>query len=201
VAWEGMIQAIGLPSTTLKDANLNILCLDLAVSCGVSRGAIGSIPETFSVRLAKRGYGEREPSIGLAKFLVKSIRESRPDIIVVEHVISPAAQFGKKSDKFNQTAQAIASQERLHGVVYAISGLYGIRLEEPYSATVRKFVLGQGRAKEGQNIKDLVVSRMKLLGYLPKDSNDHNAADAASLFVYAESVYCRKSPSSLVLFG
>jgi hypothetical protein len=181
---------------------VNLLCLDLATTTGVARGPVGSIPETFSMRLAKRGSGDREPSIGLAKFLVKSFREfGRPDLIVAEHTISAGAQFGNPSEKFNQTAQAIASQERLHGVLYGIAGLYGVKIEEPYPATVRKHVLGQGRARAGQNIKSLVVARMILLGYLPEGCTDHNMADVAALFVYAECVYCRRSPSSLVLFG
>jgi Holliday junction resolvasome RuvABC endonuclease subunit len=172
---------------------VNLLCLDLATTTGVARGPVGSIPETFSMRLAKRGSGDREPSIGLAKFLVKSFREfGRPDLIVAEHTIPPMGQIHQST---------IISQEQLHGCLFGIAGLYNIRVEEPYPATVRKFVLGQGRARAGENIKSLVVARMKLLGYLDKNSNDHNAADAAALFVYAESVYCRRSPSSLVLFG
>jgi Holliday junction resolvasome RuvABC endonuclease subunit len=171
---------------------VNLLCLDLATTTGVARGPVGSIPESWSVRLSKPRSDVQASPRALAKLLVKLIREQRPDLICCEHTIPPMGQIHQST---------IVSQEQLHGCLFGIAGLFNIRIEEPYPATVRKHVLGQGRAKLGQNIKGMVVSRMILLGYLPRGCTDHNRADACALFEYARDAYCRKPPKELVLFA
>ena len=168
-----------------------LLCLDLATVTGVAWGRAGEKPQSCSIRLSKRGDDVQQAPRSLAIWLVKHFREyGKPDLLASEHTIPPMGQLHQS---------AIIAQEQLHGAVFAIAGIYNVPIVEPYPATIRKHCLGQGRAKDGQNIKALVLERMRLLGYIPKDCKDHNQADACALYMYVEDVYCRRT-APLTLF-
>ena len=180
-----------------------IVCaLDLAVKTGFAIGRAGERPRAGSIRLKD----PEDAPIRALKRLGIWIRDQWtieiPDLVVVEAPMNIGAAVDWKASEgkpsFRSNPETIALLQRLVGGVETLCGPYGLRVIEGNVQTVRKHVLGVARP---QNPKAAVLDRCKLLGYLPKDSKDTDAADAIALHIWASDVHCRVVPKDLHLFG
>jgi hypothetical protein len=169
-----------------------LLALDTATVTGFAIGEPGSIPRSGSVRLKKPSEHRDVAPFNAYCFLRDMWTLEKPDLVVVEHFMSPAAQ---------KSADAIILQIEVYGVVVALCRAYGIRYEAPQRMTVVKHFIGEQRRQDRAALKARIVARAVTLGYMPRGCADQNRADACSLFDYGAAHYCRMPPKSLVLFG
>jgi hypothetical protein len=169
-----------------------MLALDTATVTGFAIGKPGSIPRSGSVRLKKPSEPRDVAPFNAYCFLRDMWTLEKPDLVVVEHFMNPAAQ---------KSADAIILQIEVYGVVVALCRAYGIRYEAPQRMTVVKHFLGQQPRQEREALKAKIVSRAILLGYMPRDCRDQNRADACALWDYGSAHHCRTPPRELVMFG
>jgi len=186
---------------------MRLFALDLGNRSGFASGIAGGAKPRIESWLIKRpGQPVETACRNLACSLRDNIQLENPDIIIVEAWMHPAAQ---------PSADVIITHMQLHGVVEAIAGVFGIRVERPTSAQFRKHFCGQssavGRSITRRNAKqreadrratnEMVVKQAILLGYLPAGSTDWDKASAAGLFDYGAATFARARPRELVLFG
>ncbi len=89
----------------------------------------------------------------------------------------------------------------LHGVLEAMCSRHGLRLITVHVSTVRKHLLGYGRARDDdERIKESVVQRCQLIGLMPRTSNDEDRADAVAIWEYACATYGQRSATMTELF-
>ena len=174
----------------------NILALDLGVNCGFAVGRPGDVPTSGSVRLKKASEPRDAATFNLRGFLIKQITENRPSLIVKEAMLHVGAF---QSLKISQ--DVILAHAEYHGEVKTTCYAYGIPWEDAPNATVRKHFIGIGRTSDRASTKAAVISRAKLLGYMPKDSFDEDRADALAIFDWSCAVFGQRTPPPLHLFG
>ena len=183
-----------------------IVGLDIGRLLGVAVGAPGGAPASYSIVLAK-------PSAGLAAQLGNLIAVMglllagrdprdrsaeagpRPRLVVKEAPLTLAAF----SD--HRVAEAVVrSAFALHGVVAGMCARYGVECRDVNEATVTKHFTGKGRHGGRAARKAAIVSRCRLLGYVPDDCRDEDRCDALACWDFATATYAR-APSALRLFG
>jgi hypothetical protein len=183
-----------------------IMALDLGKRSGVATGRAGEMPRVEAVVLRGKSDGADVQAGNLACFLRDRWALDRPDLVVIESAMNPAA---------SKSADATISQLYCHGALHALAGMKGIRVETVAAQTARKHFCGKVSAaprrnqprtlaqqrKDREETNRMVVKRAILLGYLPHGSDDWDKASAAALFDFASVTYARVQPKSLVLFG
>jgi hypothetical protein len=171
---------------------MKIAALDIATTCGFCFGDAGTIPQSGSVRLKRPGEPPEVAAFNMRAFLRDRFTLERFDMLALEHFLNPVAQ---------KSADAVILQIMCFGVAVAEGMARGMRIEAPHAATIRKHFIGRANMGERKDTKAAVLNRAKALGYLPRDSKDDNAADAAALFDFAAATYARVPPRDLVFFG
>jgi hypothetical protein len=175
-----------------------VLALDLSVNTGFAIGCAGERPRSGSVRLKKRGETERIAWRNLGCFLRDQFAFERPELVVYEAALDPAAMRD-----IGNSSHTIAMQWGHVAAVEAICGPLGVRTLAVHVQTVRRHFTGRARWGERDEAKRAVVERCWMLGYFGRDCADHNRADACAAFDYACAVYGRRPLGSneLVMFG
>jgi hypothetical protein len=186
---------------------VRLLALDLGNRCGFATGEAGGKPRVESWILKTPKQTPEVACRNLACSLRDEVRSEKPDVIVVEAWMHPAAQ---------PSADVIITHMQLHGAVEAVAGCFGIRTERPTSAQYRKHFCGQStagarrppaartpqmRQADRRATNDMVLRRAILLGYLPADSTDWDRAAAVALWDFGCAHFARRAPAELVLFG
>jgi len=186
---------------------MKILALDIARTSGFCVGVAGEAkPRVWAERLAKKGEGYEEACANLGRTLRDWLRVESPDLIAIESWLHPLAQ---------PSGDAAIMQLHLHGVVRGIVACKSIPIRMPTPADVRIHFCGkssafkrtrgpktpQEKAEARKATKAMVINRAILLGYLPRDCKDDNAADAAALWDFACAHYARATPPSIHLFN
>jgi hypothetical protein len=180
-----------------------IMALDVATKLGYAIGRAGEKPRAGSERLKRPDDPSQRACKKLGIWLRDQFAFELPDLVVIEAPVNIGGMIDWKKDSgerptFRSTPETISLLHRLVGGVETICGPYGIRCESANVQSVRKHVVGKARP---ENPKQAVLARCQMLGYLPKDSRDTDAADAVALHIYASDVICRAKPAGLVLFG
>lgn len=175
-----------------------LLFLDLGRKTGFCYGRAGAVPTSGSIVLRKTS---EDPALGLgalARWLRNHVRTNgKPDLLGLEHWVPPRGADGKTN------VNAIEQALRFNGAAHAVAGVYGIEVTEPYPATIRSQVCGAAygpRQSDGKrDTKGMVIRTMVLLGYIPKNCEDEDQADAACGFAWMESVFARTAPAKFAL--
>lgn len=199
---------------------MKFLALDLAAVTGFAVGDSGSMPtRSGSVRMRDRGEAFDVAVRNLACFIRDIIVTEPIGAIVVEAFLDPSVLSQARSDdedRMRRSPDAVIAQIKMHGCVLAMCGLYGLRFESHTTQTIRKHFLGVAHANAGsrgkktakqkdemrRKTKEMVMQRAKLLGYMPKDKNDDNFADACAIYDFASAVLFRKPvKEAFAMFG
>ena len=153
-----------------------ILALDIATTTGFATGKVGEIPVAGSVRFG-RDNASANAVFGHALTWLSEILEPkpRPDIVVIESMLSPEATQGHSS---RDVRDRLAG---LHGVMRAVAHLRGVyNISEASVDDVRAHFIGLRHLKRKQ-AKAEVVARCHQMGWA---TFDDNAADALALWSY-----------------
>ena len=153
---------------------MKILAIDAARTTGWCFGNGSEVPDSGSIRLAG-GDGEIEDlPASMAGFLLRKIRQYKPELIALEQYLNPAVQMGQAP---------VVTSLLLHGSVCAMAGLYRIPFVTCTPPQWRKSFVGRstarprsdGRRTPKQKAEDraatkaMVLDRAKLLCWLPQD--------------------------------
>lgn len=171
---------------------MKIMALDPATVTGFAVGSPGEIPTSGSVRLKRPNEGSDVAAFNMLCFLRDRWVLDKPDLLCVEHFMSPVAQ---------KSADAVILQIQVFGVIVAMARAYSVRLEAPHRQTILKHFCGQANAGTRDATKRMVLQRARMLGYLPRECIDDNRADAIAAWDYAGATYARTQPKNLILFG
>ena len=187
---------------------MRILALDLGRRMGVADGDSALLdkgaPNVAAVTL--RGASAEKRVGYLADWLDKRASLSRPDLIITESPMNPAAS---KSD--NATIDQLGYYFCLH----TLAALFEIKVEAVPVMAVRRHFCGvacappvrghkrtQAEARMARKfINDAVLKRAILLGYLPEGSTDWDQANACALWDYGCAKFAHALPKELVMFG
>jgi Holliday junction resolvasome RuvABC endonuclease subunit len=171
---------------------MRLMAIDPATVLGFAIGPVGAIPRSGAVRLRKPSQDRDVAAFNCLCFLRDTWVLDKPDLVCVEHFLSPVAQ---------KSADAIILQIEVYGVIVAMCMACGIPYRSVQPATWRKHFCGQANAGERDATKEMVIKRAKALKYIPADCSDNNRADACGIFDYGAATFGRAIPHELVLFG
>lgn len=169
-----------------------IMGIDPATVLGYAIGPTDAIPRSGAVRLKKPNEDRDIAPFNALCFLRDTWTLDKPDLVVIEHFMNPAAQ---------KSADAIILQIEVYGVIVALCRAYGVPYEAPHRMTVVKHFIGQQPKQDRAALKAKMVQRAILLGYMPKGATDDNRADACALWDWGAATFARKVPRELVMFG
>lgn len=176
-----------------------ILSIDLGRLCGFCMGVAGTIPESWSHELRRSGQPNGLALGELAREMIRAKnRLGKPDMIVLEHWLPP---------KQAKSGANVEDALRMNGACNAIAGVWGVNVSEPFPSTVRTQVCGRpyesGDGLRGNrrisNTKIMVLDTMITLGYLPRNCNDDDRADAVCAWVWAQANFARVPPANFTL--
>jgi hypothetical protein len=158
----------------------DILALDIATRTGWARGKVGLTPIAGSVRFGKLQASNNAIFGNCLRWLSELLEpQPRPDIIIVESMLSPEAMQGRTS---RDVRDRLAG---LHGVIRAVSFLRGVyELQEADVGQVRAHFIGERNLKR-EIAKREVLQRCQQLGW---QADDDNAGDALALWSFAASL-------------
>lgn len=150
-----------------------VLFLDLATTTGWCEGVPGEKPTSGTMRLAPPGSSPAAIFGGLLDWLASRLTTFRYRMIVYE------APFDPRHMKTNiNTARVLLG---LPAIVEAVAHQTGNhRIKEASVHDVRQHLLGR-RPPKGE-AKRVVMDRLRVLGYSPKDDNE---GDAIAGWLYA----------------
>lgn len=155
----------------------DILALDIATVTGFARGKVGETPIAGSVRFGRPGASSNAVFGSCLSWLSKELAlEPRPDLLVLEAMLSPLAKVGAtQADVRDRLAG-------LHGVVRGVAHLRGVYQIAEYSVgDVRQHFIGE-RSLKREQAKRRTVIVCRQLGWQVADDN---AADALALWSFA----------------
>lgn len=178
---------------------MKILTLDLATKCGFAFGVAGDAPRCVRsgvVALKDRDEDRSAAYANLIAWLDKQLRERRPDMVLKEAPLNLQA-----FRNLGNAAFTVRMTLGLHGIVEGVCARFAVRCEEAADATIRKHFLGRANFGARAATKAAVIQRCHVLGYMPRECNDDNRADALACFDYAAATYGKSRPSPLHLFG
>jgi len=165
-----------------------ILALDLGKRCGFCVGLVGAgAPASGAWVLG----GPGEPHGVILNNLVwalQGVLERGVDMIVKEE--NRALRISKRLPR---NEESVILTDGLHGIVLMMGTRYGVRVENASMDQVRKHFLGVARMGDRDTLKDALVHRAQLLGYMPKGRYDHDRADAVAVWDYSCSLYGRRA--------
>jgi hypothetical protein len=171
---------------------VRIAALDIATVCGFAFGDAGAIPQSGSVRLKRPGEPPEIAAFNMRAFLRDRFTLERFDLLAIEHFLNPAAQ---------KSADAVILQLMCFGVAVAEGMARGMRIEAPHPSTIRAHFIGAAHKGARKDTKAAVLTRAKVLGYVPRDCRDTDRSDACAVFDFAAATYARVPPRDLVMFG
>jgi hypothetical protein len=183
-----------------------IMALDPGRRSGVATGVAGTIPRVEAVSLRGTKDGPEKAPSNLGCFLRDRWSLEKPDLLVVESPLNPAA---------SKSADATISQLFCHGAIHAIAGCYGVPVRIVPAATARVHFCGKSSAAPKRNAprtpqqqredreatNNMVLKRAIALRYLPHGCTDWDKASAACLWDWASATLGRAQPKELVMFG
>jgi hypothetical protein len=175
-----------------------ILALDLGTRCGFAYGSPGDIPTSGSVLLKKPSQPADIAFGNFIAFLEETITSVAPTLVVKE------APFSLQAFKDRGNSEAgVLMAFGLHAITRGMCQRYEVRCEQAYAASIRKHLLGQARLGTRAATKAAVISRCKVLGILPRESNDDDRADALATHDWACANFGSRSASitNFQLFG
>lgn len=154
-----------------------ILALDIATTTGFARGRVGEKPIGGSIRFGRPGASSNAVFGRCLQWIAKELEpEPRPNILIVESMLSPDAKVGFTS---RDVRDRLAG---LHGIVRAVAHLRGVYdISEAGVGQVRAHFIGASNLKRDA-AKSQVLMRCDQLGW---DASDDNAGDAFALWSYA----------------
>lgn len=154
-----------------------ILALDIATTCGWARGRLGAAPIAGSQRFGKTNASNNAVFGNALTWIARELEpQPRPDIVIVESMLSPQAKVGHTSA---DTRDRLAG---LHGIVRAAAYLRGVyTIDEARVGQVRAHFIGHANLKRDE-AKRLVMQRCGQLGW---QAIDNNAGDALALWSFA----------------
>jgi hypothetical protein len=157
----------------------DILALDIATTTGWARGRVGERPKAGSIRFGKPEASANAVFAHCLSWLSNTLEpQPRPDIIVVESMLSPEAKVGNTS---RDVRDRLAG---LHGIVRAVAFLRGVyTVNEAGVGQVRAHFIGASNLKRAIAKREVVDTCCRL-GWLSAATDD-NAADALALWSYA----------------
>jgi hypothetical protein len=173
-----------------------LLALDAATRTGFAIGEVGKRPRVGAVRLKKPNEVVQIAWANMGFFLRDLLVLEKPDLIAIEAPMPPGAQG---------SGDAVVLQWGVFAVATFLAAAYEIRLEAVNAQTVSKHFTGKARwskAEGGRNAKKAAaVERAQVLGYITRDVNDSDIADACAVYDFAASKWGKHRPSELVLFN
>lgn len=155
----------------------DILAIDIATVTGFARGRVGSTPVCGSFRFASRGSEDNAVFAACHRWIADILEpRPRPDIIIVEKMLSPEAKLGSTTTEVRDRLAG------LQGIIRAVAVRRGISdIQEAGVQEVRKHFIGHGNLKRDK-AKARVMAVCNALGW---DAPDDNAGDAAALWHFA----------------
>lgn len=190
---------------------MRILSIDGATRTGWCFGdSRARGPAVFkAVRMRATDEGMETVAYNMGPWLRDRLREFRPDALVVENRMSTAGQ---------KNAAAGEAQCLIHGAIYGIAGIFGVKVHNPVVGSVRTAMCGrstgpvaaseligltdgQKKRLRRQRTKEMVLARCHQLGLLPADCMDFDIADAALQWGYWASRYGDREGTELYLFA
>lgn len=152
-----------------------ILALDVATNTGVAQGVAGQTPILQSLDW-RRNASEDVPALcgRAARWMADRTRDNRPDLVVIEMPIAPAAMQGRTTNDTTMTLLA------LYGVFCGIVMAKQIPLIPVAISTWRKYALGHGNLKT----KEAKAAAVELCRKLRWTAHDHNAAEAGCIWLW-----------------
>jgi hypothetical protein len=191
---------------------MRIAAFDLgSYHTGYANGIAGGdvMPAICVADLRKRGQPVWVAPGQLGIFVRDRFRVERPDLIVVEDYLNPAA---------SRSADATIAQLLCHGSLYNTAAQYSIAFRSVAPGTARAHFCGKASAAEPrargaapktsrqknddrERTNMMVVKRAIQLGYLPFGCTDWDKASAACLWDYGAAHFARAVPRELKLFS
>jgi hypothetical protein len=183
-----------------------VWALDLGKRTGVAAGdPENGLPRVEAVTLRGTKDVVHVQARNLACFLRDRWSLGKPDLIIVESALNPAA---------SKSADATISQLLCHGAIHAMAGVYGVRVETVAPATARKHFCGRATAaprrkaprtsqqarEDREATNNMVLRRAISLRYLPHGCADWDKASAAALWDWAVAKYTQDQPRDFVFF-
>lgn len=155
----------------------NILAIDVATRTGWARGDVHGQPVAGSVRFGNVHASANAVFGNALKWISQTLEpHPRPDIVILESMLSPDAKFG---DTSRQTRDRLAG---LHGVIRGVTFLRGIpEIAEASVGDVRAHFLGTRSLKRDAAKRETMLR----CGLLNWPACDDNAGDALALWSYA----------------
>ena len=156
-----------------------ILALDIATTTGVCEGRAGDVPKFYTVKFAKEGDEHEDAFERALRWIADRLAVNRPDVIVVEAPINPAAFLGKYDEETGRMGMTSNPETtiRLMGLwatIAAAAKVKGITYRRARVQTVRKSFLGHGNLK-GAEAKRRAMEMCKLLGWSPNNRDESDA--------------------------
>lgn len=130
------------------------MALDLSSNTGFAIGCAGARPRSGSVRLKQRGAPDAEAWRNLGCWLRDQFQFERPDLVVYEAALTPAAMH-----ETGNAGRTVTLQWGLVAGVEAICGPCGIRTVAVNVQTVRRHFTGRARWGARDEAKRAVVER------------------------------------------
>jgi hypothetical protein len=154
-----------------------VLALDVATRTGFALGRVGEQPTFGSIRFG-RSSTDDNVIFGAALDWTSRFLEPqpRPDLIVLEALLPPAAMGGR-------TTSAVRDRlAGLHGVIRAVASLRGVKKIEAHAVgDIRSHFIHDRKAKRDVAKRE-TMRRCLQLGWNPLDDN---AGDALATWSYA----------------
>jgi Holliday junction resolvasome RuvABC endonuclease subunit len=170
--------------------------MDLGTRMGVAWGVAGAPPQSCTVVLKKPSEPRPVAFSNLLAWLSETWTRQRPALVITE------APFSLEAFAVHSNAETtVRFTLGLHAIVEACCVRFGLPHEEVYVSTVRKHLLGKAKLGSREATKRAVVSRVQLLGLLPRDCFDADRADALAVWDWAGAHLARKPPRVLHFFG
>jgi hypothetical protein len=184
---------------------VRILALDPAeYRVGWARGESGTKPVISVYKLRNKDERTEDAIDRFAVWLYDQLIEHQIELLAAEHFLPSGAKTGSTTD---------LTKEGLIGLNYAarsVAAVAKVHFRSPMPQTIRKHFCGRAFANAPRRIGDplrtsqqqkadrdatkaMVVRQAQLLGYIPKDCEEDNMADAAALFDFASSHFASKA--------
>ena len=162
---------------TTTHNNPLVLGLDIATTLGWARGRVDDVaPVCGSIRFGNVRMSAPEIFGNAVRWAEAYIGELKPDILVVEGLLSPLAMPGDTS---------AAVRDRLcglHGIMLGVAHNAGVgEIVTASVGDVRNHFIGTRGLKRAQ-AKEAVMQKCQMLGWSVKDDNQ---GDAAATWSYA----------------
>lgn len=153
-----------------------ILALDVATKTGVCIGKPGGKPYLATLNFRQDPTDEPEDIYGRAViWMATRLKVDPPALIVIEKPVPPSAAWGSTN---HQTTLITIG---LFGVFCGVARAKNIKVMPAPISTWRKYTLGKGNMK-GALAKARAVDLCRQLGW---EAPDHNAAEAACIFLWS----------------